>query len=220
MELTSRDQALAVLSGFGADLHPEAIALLDLYAERLFVWNDRVNLISRNDTGNIWTKHILHSLLLLTHSEIPSSGVLDIGTGGGFPGIPIAICKPDVDFLLVDSVKKKVDAVTGIVAELGLKNVKLVWSRAESLPRNHGITTAVCRAVATLGDLIDWSGKVLDRTNKGELTLLCLKGGDISPEVATARRRFPKATFNTIELNDESIVKAGLEDKKIITVNF
>ena len=152
-------------------------------------WNARINVVSRKDIDNLYRHHILHSLAIarymeLFHPEESMDGatVLDLGTGGGFPGIPLALEWPGARFTLCDSVGKKLK-VAGAVAEgMGLTNVELVNARAESLPQVYD--WIVTRAVATLTDLYPW---VKDRFRKG---LLCLKGGDVLAEISEMGRRY------------------------------
>jgi 16S rRNA (guanine527-N7)-methyltransferase len=152
-------------------------------------WNARINVVSRKDIDNLYRHHILHSLAIarymeLYHPEESMDGatVLDLGTGGGFPGIPLALEWPGARFTLCDSVGKKLK-VAGAVAEgLGLTNVELVNARAESLPQVYD--WIVTRAVATLSDLYPW---VKGRFRRG---LLCLKGGDVLAEISEMGRRY------------------------------
>lgn len=151
-------------------------------------WNARINVVSRKDIDNLYEHHILHSLAIarymeLMHPEVSMDGasVLDLGTGGGFPGIPLALEWPGAHFTLCDSVGKKLK-VAGAVAEgMGLVNVELVNSRAESLPQTYD--WIVTRAVATLSDLYPWV------KGKYRRSLLCLKGGDVLAEISELCRR-------------------------------
>lgn len=152
-------------------------------------WNARINVVSRKDIDNLYEHHILHSLAIarymeLMHPEVSMDGasVLDLGTGGGFPGIPLALEWPGAHFTLCDSVGKKLK-VAGAVAEgIGLTNVELVNARAESLPQVYD--WIVTRAVATLSDLYPW---VKGKFRRG---LLCLKGGDVLAEISELGRRY------------------------------
>ena len=152
---------------------------VELYRE----WNARINVVSRKDIDNLYEHHVLHSLAIARYMEIhwpgePSEGaqVLDLGTGGGFPGIPLALEWPQARFVLCDSIGKKL-RVAGAVAEgLGLANVELVNARAESLEQSFD--WVVTRAVATLSDLWPWVKGRFSRS------LLCLKGGDVLAEVS------------------------------------
>lgn len=162
-------------------------------------WNEKINLISRKDLSSLYEKHVLHALSIAAVCNfLPGARVLDIGTGGGFPGIPLAIFFPETHFVLVDSIGKKIKVVQEIVQETGLKNVTAVHTRVESL-QEKAFDFAVSRAVAPLGELWKWSRPHL-RKGKGSETLsnglICLKGGDLSAEIAgsgLSARLFPVA---------------------------
>jgi 16S rRNA (guanine527-N7)-methyltransferase len=159
-------------------------ALEGLYGQ----WNTKINVISRKDIGGLYEKHVLHSLSIAKVFEFePGTSVIDIGTGGGFPGIPLAICFPETGFHLVDAVGKKIKVALAVAGALQLKNVTTQHARAETLrPRSYDV--AVSRAVAPLKDLALWSRPLL---RKNAVTgapgrLICLKGGDLSAEIATS----------------------------------
>ncbi|MCC6385549.1 MAG: 16S rRNA (guanine(527)-N(7))-methyltransferase RsmG [Bacteroidia bacterium] len=142
--------------------------------------NKRVNLISRNDIENLYEHHVLHSLAIARKLCFrDGSQVVDIGTGGGFPGIPLAVLFPQVNFYLIDSVAKKIRAVDKIATELHLKNVITLNNRIELTTERFDI--AVSRAVASLKDLKNWmKGKF---KNERQAAIVCLKGGDLSREM-------------------------------------
>jgi 16S rRNA (guanine527-N7)-methyltransferase len=149
-------------------------ALGELYAD----WNARINVISRKDMEHFMERHVLHSLSI---AKVRAFGagqrVLDVGTGGGFPGIPLAIMFPEARFTLVDSIGKKIAVVRGVSEALGLKNVEAVNGRAESVPGRFDCM--VTRAVAPMGTLEGWVG---GKCNE----ILALKGGDLTAELAAA----------------------------------
>ena len=161
-------------------------ALDGLYRE----WNAKINVISRKDIDHVYDHHVLHSLAiaryLLTvpglYDEFASSSVLDLGTGGGFPGIPLAILFPSARFVLCDSVGKKTIVAQAVASALGLQNVQVVNARAESLPQQFDFV--VSRAVASLVDFYPW---VKGKFRRG---ILYLKGGDVVEEIATVMGRF------------------------------
>jgi len=157
-------------------------------------WNEKINVISRKDIDSLYEKHVLHSLSIAAAVDIPAgTQVLDLGTGGGFPGIPLAIFFPEVQFHLVDSIGKKIKVVEAVVEALELKNVTTAHSRAEEI-KNRKFDVVVSRAVAPLGDLWRWSKPLLKKAQSGkqkaesdeEATsgLICLKGGDLSQEIS------------------------------------
>ena len=158
-------------------------ALKDLYID----WNSKINVISRKDMANFYEHHVLHSLAIATKFEFTKGmQVMDLGCGGGFPGIPLAIMFPDANFHLVDSINKKLKVVTGISADIGLQNITTQHARAEEI-KNRKFDVVVSRAVAPLKDLWHW-GKPLIQKRKNNLTeipngLICLKGGDLTTEI-------------------------------------
>lgn len=155
-------------------------SLHSLYEE----WNAKINVISRKDLDNLYERHVLHSLSIacLVHFEAGSS-VMDLGTGGGFPGIPLAIFFPDVHFTLVDSIGKKMNVVTQVANALGLTNVTILNARAETVKGPFDFV--VSRAVAEVGKLYTWSHKSISKTSKHTLPngIISLKGGDLKEEL-------------------------------------
>ena len=158
---------------------------VELYRE----WNERINVVSRKDIDHLYEHHILHSLAIARYLELHYSStvldgasVLDLGTGGGFPGIPLALEYPGASFTLCDSIGKKIKVAQAVADGLGLTNVRCVNARAESLGQDFD--WVVTRAVASLEDLYPW---VKGRFRR---SILCLKGGDVASEIAVLRRRF------------------------------
>jgi 16S rRNA (guanine527-N7)-methyltransferase len=152
------------------------------YAELLLDWNKKVNLISRKDEDAVLTKHVLHALsLALFHSFKPKERVLDLGTGGGLPGIPLAIAFPDTYFLLIDSIGKKINLCSDMIQKLELKNVLAQKSRSDEL-KNVKFDVIVSRQVAAMPELCAWCRPLLKKGGK----LLCLKGGDLEEEIGQA----------------------------------
>jgi 16S rRNA (guanine527-N7)-methyltransferase len=160
-------------------------ALEDLYKD----WNSKINVISRKDIDSLYEKHILHSLSIAAVFEFaPGTEIIDIGTGGGFPGIPLAVFFPQVQFHLTDSIAKKLKVVSEIAAAIGLQNVTTQHTRSEEI-KNRKFDFAVSRAVAPLKDLWTWSkpllktGAKITENSLHKPGLICLKGGDLAPEI-------------------------------------
>jgi len=170
-------------------------------------WNEKINVISRKDIESLYLKHVLHSLAIATIIEFkPGTQIIDIGTGGGFPGVPLAIFFPDVQFHLVDSIGKKLKIIEAVKAELGLDNITTQHTRAEDI-KGRKFDFAVSRAVAPLKDLWFWSKPLLKGGFEQELPhgLICLKGGDLAQEIHDSGLRprmisieeiFPEAYFH------------------------
>ena len=148
-------------------------------------WNSKINVISRKDIDSLYEKHVLHSLSIAAVINFDAgTNIIDIGTGGGFPGIPLAIYFPEVQFHLVDSIAKKLKVVEGVANTIGLKNVIIQHIRAEEI-KNRKFDFVVSRAVAPLKDLWKWSKPLLKKGNTREFHngLICLKGGDLAQEI-------------------------------------
>ncbi|WP_342647735.1 16S rRNA (guanine(527)-N(7))-methyltransferase RsmG [Mucilaginibacter sp. CSA2-8R] len=155
--------------------------LKDLYAH----WNQQINVISRKDIDALYERHILHSLgIAKVMSFLPGEHVLDVGTGGGFPGIPLAVMFPETKFHLVDSIGKKIKVVQEVAKGAGLKNVTATHARAEQIPGKFDFV--VSRAVTQLKDFYPWVKDKFSKTSRNQLTngILYLKGGDLKQEIA------------------------------------
>ncbi|MGN0201902.1 MAG: 16S rRNA (guanine(527)-N(7))-methyltransferase RsmG [Candidatus Cryptobacteroides sp.] len=183
----------------------EQFAMMD---EAYRDWNAKINVISRKDVDGLYSHHVLHSLAiarylrtqkLAEYSEmtLPDNGlkVLDLGTGGGFPGIPLAVMFPEVSFTLCDSIRKKTVVAAAVAGILGLDNVEVVNARAESLGTKFDYV--VSRAVASLTDFYPWVRGCFGRS------VLCLKGGDVAEEIAamSAREKLPAGTVATWKIS-------------------
>ena len=199
-------------------------------------WNRKVNLVSRADIPNVRSAHVLHSLSPLMHFPLRTpSEVMDVGTGGGFPGLPLAIARPGIRFLLVDGTGKKVRAVEDMACRLGLGNVRVLHARVEDLARDPACTDrfdlVLARAVAPLGDLIRWSVPLVRRTHPAAGTrgsapgadpelpsLMAYKGGDIQQELMSAQTKYPAYSFRIIDLHFPPA--ADLHGKKLAVVRL
>ncbi len=159
--------------------------LKDLYE----FWNERVNVISRQDIKKIYLHHVLHSLAIAKLISFKAgTSVLDVGTGGGFPGIPLAILFPEVRFYLVDSIGKKITVVNEVVKGIGLTNVSAEKNRAEDL--NMKVDFVVSRAVAPIKDIVQWTSKLIKKGGNNDLQngWILLKGGDLAQEIKDSGR--------------------------------
>ncbi|MEN8225205.1 MAG: 16S rRNA (guanine(527)-N(7))-methyltransferase RsmG [Bacteroidota bacterium] len=173
------------------ELSPEQDKQLAMLPELYSYWNERINVISRKDIENLEERHILHSLAIAKIIQFkPGTRVLDVGTGGGFPGIPLAILFPDTQFVLVDSVGKKIKVVNEIVQATGLRNVMAHQVRAEEIKGRFDFV--VSRAVAKLPVFTKWVRHKIAKDNKNTLGngILYLKGGDLEEELNSMNRPY------------------------------
>jgi 16S rRNA (guanine527-N7)-methyltransferase len=182
--------------------------LKELYTD----WNAKINVISRKDIDELYSRHILHSLgIAKIQSFVAGSYILDVGTGGGFPGIPLAILFPETRFYLIDIIAKKIRVVNEVATALGLKNVKAEQMRAANVKGDYDFI--VSRAVTNMPDFVSWIKDKIKKTNKHELKngILYLKGGDLIEEL----KDFPKATeYNLSDFFKEDF----FETKKVVHV--
>jgi 16S rRNA (guanine527-N7)-methyltransferase len=183
--------------------------LFHLYKE----WNDKINVVSRKDIDNLYINHVLHSLgIAKVISFKPGSRILDVGTGGGFPGIPLAILFPESQFHLVDSIGKKITVVKNVAEGLGLKNIKAEQIRAEQIKGEYDFI--VSRAVTRLKEFYGWINKKAKKKSDHELFngILYLKGGDLEEELTELKRPYQVFDLSTY-FKDEFF-----ETKKIVYV--
>ena len=182
--------------------------LEDLYTD----WNAQINVISRKDIEALYVKHVLHSLgIAKVQPFLPGSKILDVGTGGGFPGIPLAIMFPETQFVLVDSTGKKIKVVEAVAEALDLQNVTAIHARAEKVLGEFDFI--VSRAVTKMDDFVKWVRKKIRRKNRHQLKngILYLKGGDLSEEL----QNFPSAKlFDLTDYFDDPF----FETKKVVHV--
>ncbi len=224
----------------GFTLTSDQLEQLDYYVVLLLEWNKKINIISRKDEENVWTYHILHSISPLFKIEIKQySAIVDIGTGGGLPGIPIKILRPDLSMLCIDSTGKKINAVSQMIGDIKLINIRALWGRAEevgSLPEHaRKFDFAIARAVAPLKDLLYWSKVFLKSIDQNRFVmkahinvridpnppaLIAFKGGDLSEEIETAKRKYPQINIQSIDLTFNGSEQLIASDKKILVVHF
>jgi len=179
------------------------------------LWNNQINVISRKDTENFYERHVLHSLgIAKIMSFKDGTDILDIGTGGGFPGIPLAILFPNCQFTLVDSIGKKIKVVNEVALALDLKNVKGIHARAENI--NNKFDFIVSRAVTAMPAFITWVDKKFKKENINELRngILYLKGGDLIEEMSTVKKHYRFHDLNKIF--DEEF----FDTKKVVYVKY
>ncbi len=207
------DIVLKYFSDFTATQLDQLRALEELYKE----WNEKINVISRKDIDTLYERHVLHSLAIAVVCPFDDGAqVVDIGTGGGFPGIPLAIFFPQVEFLLVDSIGKKIKVVNEVAQAIGLKNVQTVHGRVEEV-KGRTFDYAVSRAVAPLGDLWRWINPVIRRGQKSEELpngLVCLKGGDLDKEINESGVKKITQAWSV----DNIFPEPAFEDKYVIYV--
>ena len=181
------DIILKYFSDFTETQLQQFAALDELYKD----WNSKINVISRKDIDALYEKHVLHSLAIAAVTDFkPGTQIIDIGTGGGFPGIPLAIFFPEVKFHLVDSIAKKLKVVEGVAEGIGLKNITTQHTRAEEI-KNRKFDFVVSRAVAPIKELWKWGKPLIRKANEQELPngLICLKGGDLGNEISESGLR-------------------------------
>jgi 16S rRNA (guanine527-N7)-methyltransferase len=180
------DQILRYFPELDARQRTQLEALYGLYTE----WNDKINVISRKDIDNLYERHVLHSMGIVKFLHFKSgSRIMDVGTGGGFPGIPLAIYYPDVQFHLVDSINKKLNVAREVVSAIGLQNVSIRHCRVEE--EKTSFDFVVSRAVMPFPDLAARCRKNIAKEQKNALPngLICLKGGDLGHEMAAFRNK-------------------------------
>jgi 16S rRNA (guanine527-N7)-methyltransferase len=180
--------------------------LAELYAE----WNAKINVISRKDIDELYTRHVLHSLGIAKVMEFkPGATVLDVGTGGGFPGIPLAILFPETNFYLIDIIGKKIKVVQGVAEALGLTNVRAEQKRAETVKEEFDFI--VSRAVTNMPDFVKWVRGKIKKDQNHDLPngILYLKGGDLTEELQV----FQKVTLYNLS---DYFSDAFFETKKVV----
>jgi len=185
---------MEIILKYFSDFTPEQLQQLHLLKDLYTTWNEQINVISRKDIDGLYEKHVLHSLSIAASFEFqPGMEIIDLGTGGGFPGIPLAIFFPEVKFHLVDSIAKKLKVVDAVAEGAGIRNVTTQHSRIEDI-KNRKFDYVVSRAVAPLKDLWRWSKPLLRSRSAAPAGipgpgLICLKGGDLAVEIQESLTR-------------------------------
>jgi 16S rRNA (guanine527-N7)-methyltransferase len=181
----------------------------NLYVE----WNEKINVISRKDIEHIYEKHILHALAIAKFQDLSGKKILDVGTGGGFPGIPLAIIFPDAHFTLVDSIGKKIKVVKAVAEALNLENVEAFHQRAEKAKGKFDFV--VSRAVTRMKSFIHWvNQKVHSENPEDNSGIIALKGGDLEEEMAEIKRMYQEISIS------DYFSEPFFETKKIVFVPF
>ena len=197
-----------LLKRYHTEISPEKLkiykSLYDIYNEK----NKKVNLISRKDFENFYLHHIIHSLSITKFALVKKENkIIDLGTGGGLPGIPLAIYYNNKKFILVDSIRKKISAVDEIIKELNVKNISTINNRVENLNINADII--ICRSVSSIENIIRWTKGILNKEGK----LILLKGGNVNKELKNISSSF------TIYNLDDIYSEDYFNDKKIIEIH-
>jgi 16S rRNA (guanine527-N7)-methyltransferase len=200
---TSRNK-LELITKYFADFSEQQLQQLTALEELYKEWNSKINVISRKDIESLYLNHVLHSLSIAAVIQFnPGTRIVDIGCGGGFPGVPLAIFFPEVEFHLVDSIAKKLKVVEAVCEGADIKNITIQHTRAEDI-KGRKFDFAVSRAVAPLKDLLRWSYPLVEKGKKQELAngLICLKGGDLTQEIFESGARPGVVPISTLFKED------------------
>jgi 16S rRNA (guanine527-N7)-methyltransferase len=179
-----------IIQKYFPNLSPDQINQFDALYGLYQNWNSQINVISRKDIDLLYERHILHSLGIAKVCEfLPNQSILDVGTGGGFPGIPLAILFPETQFLLVDSIGKKIKVVNEVSSAIGLQNLKAIHSRAEQVDEKFDFI--ISRAVTQLKDFYPWIKGKFNKASKTDFKngVLYLKGGDLEQELEDSQMK-------------------------------
>jgi len=190
LRTTDNKKGMEIIKKYFPEINKAQMEKIDALEPLYREWNEKINVISRKDIDSLYEKHVLHSLgIAKVIKFVPGTKVMDVGTGGGFPGIPLAIFFPETRFLLIDSVGKKIKVVKSVVESLGLKNVEIKQQRAETVCDNFDFI--VSRAVTSFPLFVSWvKDKIVsEQKNKIENGILYLKGGDFEDEIKPFGKR-------------------------------
>lgn len=186
----TESEATSIFKALLPEITTPQLEKLVLMKEVYMDLNERINVISRKDIELVLERHVLHSLFIAKHIKFnPKAKILDVGTGGGFPGIPLAILNPETDFHLIDSIGKKITVVTEAAKALGLTNIKAEQKRAEKVKDKYDFVT--CRAVTRLNNFMPWVRNNISPDHKHPIKngILALKGGDLQEEISEIREK-------------------------------
>ena len=222
----------------GLSVTDTQIAQLERFVELLLEWNQKINLVSRKSASEVWRNHILHSISVLFMLGLQrEASVMDIGTGGGLPGIPLKILRPDLAVTLVDSIQKKVKAVEAIIDELKLVGIEVVCARVEDMPKRRGLRTSfdytIARGVAPMKDLVRYSIPVLKPATKQSReknpqrefqvtppALIAFKGGNVEDELKQVKELKGIKSADVVSLTLKGSEQLIDLEKKVIVVQF
>ncbi len=210
-----------ICSSNGIVLSKAQLDNIERYAKELIYWNQKINLISRRDEDNVLERHILHSLTVLKNVDLKQKAVcLDIGTGGGLPGIPLKIAREDLRMLLIDSIAKKVKTTQMLAKHTGLRNIDARQIRAEELARDKEFIgkfdCITARAVTHTSSIIEWSKAMLKREGK----IVLLKGGDLKSEISDAEKQHTEFSIVVKDIDFFGVESFQKDEKKIVVCSF
>ncbi|MGH1434053.1 MAG: 16S rRNA (guanine(527)-N(7))-methyltransferase RsmG [Lewinella sp.] len=200
------------------DLPADQLALFEQLDPLYREWNQKINVISRKDIDNLYLHHVLHSLAIAKVIKfMPGARVLDLGTGGGFPGIPLAILFPETEFVLIDGIRKKITVVNEVATALGLKNVQGFQQRAEER-KGRSFDFVITRAVALMEKIVPWSMPLIHDKQLHALPngIIALKGGNVKEEL----KALPRGTYSEIYPIKKMFSEEFFIEKSVVYVQY
>jgi 16S rRNA (guanine527-N7)-methyltransferase len=212
--MESTTKKLELITKYFADFTPKQLTQLEGLDNAYQEWNSKINVISRKDIDHIYLHHVLHSLSIAAIAEWDKgTQVIDIGCGGGFPSVPLAIFFPEVQFYAVDSIAKKLKVVDAVCEMVGITNITTKHTRVEDI-KNKKFDYAISRAVAPLKDLWRWAGPILQKKADQPNGLICLKGGDLHQEIFESGVRPKMMSIHDIFQEEYFLEKFIIQVKK------